>query len=563
MSKPRDKGLLTNIKALAYPVAAWSFAVLFLESIIRPLMNYGLLELITAGVNLLLLCFIIIGRLLVKDSGKQTVPLRFDIIMLLLGGLLMFYQAKYVIFFLLIRQTYFIIQYMLFHAFDGKLYKTLTSNPPVSLMLSFALVILIGTVLLMLPEASVQKQVTPFIDALFTATSATCVTGLSVQDTGGYFSLFGQLVILALIQVGGLGIMTISTAFALIMGRRLTLKLENVMHSVVGDNERLDMFQLLKNIVIVTVIIEMIGAILLFFGFARTLSPSQAMYNAIFVSISAFCNAGFSLFSNSLMSYVDDPVVNLTITSLIILGGIGFAVIIDLYRYAFKLDKVRKLSLHSKIVLSVSAILVLVGLVCLYITEYNGVMQDFSISRRLLSSLFQSVSARTAGFNTVDITSISPASVLVFLIMMFIGASPGSTGGGVKTTTFAVLILSVTSMLRGRRELSLFNRRIALSNFREAASLVTLSLGIVFIVAFLLFLVESLPFDKLMFEVISAFGTVGLSMGITAKLSAAGKILITILMYIGRIGPLTLIYALSMRKHEPNIQYAEEKIAIG
>lgn len=563
MPGSRDKGLLTHIEALAYPVAVWSFAVIFLESIVRPLMDYGLLELITAGTNLLLLCLIIIGRLLAKDSRKQTLLLRFDIIMLLLGGLLMFYQAKYVIFFLLIRQTYFILQYLLFHAFDGKFYKALTNNPPVSLMLSFAFVILLGTVMLMLPEASVQRKVTPLFDALFTATSATCVTGLIVQDTGSYFSLFGQIVILTLIQVGGLGIMTISTAFALIMGRRLTLKLENVMHSVVGDNERLDVFQLLKNIVIVTVMIEAIGAILLFFSFSKTLSPPQAMYNAIFHSISAFCNAGFSLFDNSLMRFVDNPVVNLTITTLILLGGIGFAVIIDLYRYVFKLDRVRKLNLHSKIVLSVSGILILLGFVGFYIAEYHGVMENFSISRRILSSWFQSVTARTAGFNTVDITRIAPASVLVFLAMMFIGASPGSTGGGVKTTTFAVLILSVTSMLRGRRELSLYNRRISLSNYREATSLITLSVGIISIVVFLLFLVENLPFDKLIFEAISAFGTVGLSMGITAKLSGAGKLLITVLMYIGRIGPLTLIYALSMRKREPNINYAEEKIAIG
>jgi len=563
MPGSRDKGLLTHIEALAYPVAVWSFAVIFLESIVRPLMDYGLLELITAGTNLLLLCLIIIGRLLAKDSRKQTLLLRFDIIMLLLGGLLMFYQAKYVIFFLLIRQTYFILQYLLFHAFDGKFYKALTNNPPVSLMLSFAFVILLGTVMLMLPEASVQRRVTPLFDALFTATSATCVTGLIVQDTGSYFSLFGQIVILTLIQVGGLGIMTISTAFALIMGRRLTLKLENVMHSVVGDNERLDVFQLLKNIVIVTVMIEAIGAILLFFSFSKTLSPPQAMYNAIFHSISAFCNAGFSLFNDSLMRFVDNPVVNLTITTLILLGGIGFAVIIDLYRYVFKLDRVRKLNLHSKIVLSVSGILILLGFVGFYIAEYHGVMENFSISRRILSSWFQSVTARTAGFNTVDITRIAPASVLVFLAMMFIGASPGSTGGGVKTTTFAVLILSVTSMLRGRRELSLYNRRISLSNYREATSLITLSVGIISIVVFLLFLVENLPFDKLIFEAISAFGTVGLSMGITAKLSGAGKLLITVLMYIGRIGPLTLIYALSMRKREPNINYAEEKIAIG
>jgi trk system potassium uptake protein TrkH len=357
--------------------------------------------------------------------------------------------------------------------------------------------------------------------------------------------------------------MTVSTAFALIMGRRLTLKLENVMQSVIGDNERLNAFQLLKNIVIVTAIIEGIGAMVLFVKFAQTMPPSQAMYSSIFHSVSAFCNAGFSLFPDSLIRYVDSPLVNFTITGLILLGGIGFAVMIDLYRYILRVDRVRKLNLHSKIVLMVSALLILVGFISFFVSEYNGVMAGFSISRRMLSSWFQSVTARTAGFNTLDTALISPASVMVFLVLMFVGASPGSTGGGIKTTTFAVLMLSLTSMLKGRRELSLYNRRIALSNFREATSLITLSGIIVFIVVFLLFLFENLPFEKLLFEAISAFGTVGLSMGVTDKLGRAGRLLITLLMYIGRIGPLTLIYALSMRKREPNIRYAEEKIAIG
>lgn len=563
MSVNNSKGLLKHIEALAYLIAAWSFAVIFLESIVQELMNYHLLEFITAGANLLLLFLTIISRLICKDQSKQTVLLRIDIIMLLLGGLLMFYQAKFVIFFLLIRQTYFIMQYILFRAFEGKLYKILTDNPPVSLMLSFAFVILVGTVLLMLPEASVNKEITPFIDALFTSTSATCVTGLIVRDTGSYFSLFGQLVILVLIQIGGLGIMTVSTAFALIMGRRLTLKLENVMHNVVGDNERLDVFQLLKNIVIVTAIIEAFGAVFLFLTFSKTMQASQALYSAIFHSISGFCNAGFSLFTDSLMGYVDNPLVNFTLTGLILLGGLGFAVMIDLYRYVFKLDRVRKLTLHSKIVLLVSSLLILVGFISVYVAEYNGLMNGFTVSKRMLSSWFQSVTARTAGFNTLDITRLSPASILVFLGLMFIGASPGSTGGGIKTTTFAVLLLSVTSMLRGRRELSMYNRKIAISNFREATSLIILSSGIIFLVVFGLFMVESFPFEKIIFEAISAFGTVGLSMGITDKLGAAGKLLITILMYIGRIGPLTLIYALSMRKREPKITYAEEKIAIG
>jgi len=248
---------------------------------------------------------------------------------------------------------------------------------------------------------------------------------------------------------------------------------------------------------------------------------------------------------------------------LIILGGLGFAVLIDIYRYVIKADKVRKLNLHSKIVLSSSFILLLIGFVAIYFAEYHGTMQGFTISRRVMGSWFQSVTMRTAGFNTIDFSMIKPATVLVSLVLMFIGASPGSTGGGVKTTTFAVLILSVTSMLRGRRDLSLFNRKISLSNHREATSLITLAALIVFVVIFILLMVEGEAFDKIIFEAISAFGTVGLSMGITSQLSIVGKILITLLMYIGRIGPLTMIYALSLRKIQTRISFAEEKIAIG
>lgn len=554
---------LARVEIFAYFLALWSFAVIFLQSIISVYADYQLLELVTAVANLLLLSLTILGRVFSQELKSKRNLVIFDLLSLIFGAALMLYNPQFVIFFLLIRQTYFMVQFLIFRSFEGKLHKVLTTNPPVSLMLSFAFVILLGTVLLMFPSASKLNQVTPFTDALFTATSATCVTGLIVRDTGGYFSLFGQLVILALIQIGGLGIMTVSTAFALIMGKRITLKLENVMQSVMGESGTLDLFQLLKNIVLVTALIEGIGAIFLFPVFLRTMPTSMAMYNAVFHSISAFCNAGFSLFSDSLMAFVDSPIINLTVTALILLGGIGFVVLIDLYRYVMRLDKVRKLSLHTKIVLSMSSALLLIGFVSIFIAEYNGVMEGFSMSRRILSSWFQSVTARTAGFNTIDTAGLSSSSLLILMGLMFIGASPGSTGGGIKTTTFAVLVLSVISMLRGRRDLSIFNRRISLSNYRETTSLITLAAGIVFIVIFALFLVEHQAFEKLIFEAISAFGTVGLSMGITADLSGLGKFLITILMYVGRIGPLTLIYALSMRKRQPKLNYAEEKIAIG
>ncbi|NLM90701.1 MAG: potassium transporter Trk, partial [Candidatus Cloacimonetes bacterium] len=248
---------------------------------------------------------------------------------------------------------------------------------------------------------------------------------------------------------------------------------------------------------------------------------------------------------------------------LIILGGLGFAVLIDIYHYFFSSRRVRKLALHSKIVLSTTAILIVTGFLGLYISEYNSSMKGFSVAGRVLSSWFQSVTARTAGFNTINIGLYSSASVLLTVLLMFIGASPGSTGGGIKTTTFSTLMLSVLSMLTGKSDLVVFKRKIPLANAREATTLATLALVIILTIIFILMLIEPFPFEKILFEAFSAFGTVGLSMGITSQLSYAGKLLITLLMYIGRIGPLTLVYAISIRKRQPHISYAEERISIG
>lgn len=563
MPENQSSAPLKHIELVAYLLAGWSFIVIFVEPIIDFYTNYRMIEFATALANLFLLSLTILNRVLQPDVSRKKGMVLADLGMLLMGAMLLIYQAKFVIFFLLIRQTFYIMQFIIFKAFEGRLYKLLTGNPPVSLMLSFAVVIFIGTVLLMLPASSSHGEVTHFLDALFTSTSATCVTGLVVVDTGTYFSIFGQIVILLLIQIGGLGIMTISTAFALIMGQRLTLKLENVMQRVVGDTQELNILHLLRSIVLVTVVIEFLGAMLLFVKFMKLMPTTQALYFSVFHSVSAFCNAGFALWGDSMSAFVGSPLVNMSITGLIILGGLGFSVLIDLYRYFLSRDKVKKLTLHTKIVLASSSGLILLGFATLFVAEYYGVMKNFTVSHRLLSSWFQSVTMRTAGFNTIDISRFSSASVLMALALMFIGASPGSTGGGVKTTTFTVMVLSVVSMLRGKRDLTIFNRKIAESNAREATTLLSLAASIVFAIVFILLLIEPLPFEKVLFEAISAFGTVGLSMGITSDLSYSGRVLITLLMYIGRIGPLTMIYAFSIRKRQPNVNFAEEKIAIG
>lgn len=554
---------LKNIEFFAYLLSAWSFLVLFMEPIISYYLDYRAMVLGTALANILLLSLTVLHRMLLGESKRKRITFHLDIILLALGIGLLTYQTKFVIFALLIRQTYFILEFFLFRAFEGKLYQMLASNPPVSLMSSFGAVIGFGTVMLMLPSASTSGYVTNFIDALFTATSATCVTGLTVLDTGTHFTLFGQIVILMLIQVGGLGIMTISTAFAIILGQRITLKLESVMHSVVGEPQQVNVLNLLRSIVLVTALIEFIGAVMLFTKFSTYMATGKAMYYAIFHSISAFCNAGFSLWSDNLSMYIDSPIVNFSITGLIILGGLGFSVLIDLYHYLSTPRKTRRLTLHSKAVLLTTLILAVGGCILLYLAEYYGVMDDFPIWRRIMASWFQSISARTAGFNTLNINGIGSAAVLITLVLMFVGASPGSTGGGIKTTTFTVLIMSVISMLRGRKDLVLFNRKIPASNIREATSLVTLSAGLIFVTVFILMLIEPFKFEQILFEAISAFGTVGLSMGITSSLTPLGKLLITLLMYIGRIGPLTLIFAVSISKKQANVSFAEEKMAIG
>lgn len=557
------RAVLSQVEWAAYLLAIWSLLVLFLEPVISHYADYNVVQNWTAGANLVFLGLAILSRLVLKTGRGIGKTVWFDLVMLVLGTVLMVFYARIVIFFLLIRQTFFILDFFIFRLYQGKVYKWLSKNPPVSLMLSFLLVILIGTVLLMLPVANTRKEVTPVVDALFTATSATCVTGLTVYDVGSYFSKFGQIVILILIQIGGLGIMTVSTAFALLLGRNIDLKLKNVMSQVVGGTNKVNVLHLLKNIVILTVSLELVGALILMAKFLRGNTLSHAIYLSVFHSVSAFCNAGFSVFPDNMARFGGSAIVSLVIPALIILGGLGFTTIIDLLRYFFKKDRVNSLNLHTKIVLVTTSVLILGGMLSFLTMEYHVTMKGFTAPQRFLSSFFQSVTLRTAGFSSLDFGAMSKASIFVSMILMFIGALPGSTGGGIKTTTFAVLGLTMVSLLKGRKDISVFGRRIPSNNFREAAGLVFLSAAILFFAVLALLLVEPFSLDKLLFEAVSAFGTVGLSMGITPYLSPLGRILITFLMYVGRIGPLTLIYAFAVGSKKTNIKFAEETIAIG
>jgi trk system potassium uptake protein TrkH len=557
------KKLQDIIESLAYPLALWNFFILFFEPLFDNYLSITQTQGWTAFINLAFLVVTLLVRLIFMPLEQHRFKTISDIFILVFGSVLLIYDAKFVIFFLFIRQVFFIARFFFLHAFEGAVFKRLVSNPPVTFLLSFAVTILTGSLLLMLPSATVSHKMTPFINALFTSTSATCVTGLIVVDTGTYWSLFGQLVILGLIQIGGLGIMTISTAFAVLLGQRLNLKVENVMQNVMGESKSFDMFSLIKNVIFATLVIEFIGVLFLFGTFIKLHTPIKALYYSVFHAVSAFCNAGFGLYSDSFSGFKANFNINIVITLLIILGGLGFPVIVDVFNSLVGKSKRYALSLHTKIVLSMTAVLLIFGTVMFFISEFAYTMKGMPLHLRLLCSWFQSVTCRTAGFNTIDQSQMSHASILVSIILMFIGASPGSTGGGVKTSTFALLLITIYSMIRGQSDLTIFKRKIATSNARQSTSLITLSMTFIFFIVFAILLIDPFTLEETIFEAVSAFGTVGLSMGVTPHLSIISKFLIIILMYIGRVGPLTVLFALSQRKKAMHYTLPEERVTVG
>lgn len=434
-------------------------------------------------------------------------------------------------------------------------------NTPQIVMVSFLTTILIGTVLLTFPAATSDGEGASITDALFTATSATCVTGLIVQDTPTYFSTFGQLVILVLIQLGGLGIMTYSAFVAILIGK-FSLGQRKFIQEMFEEEQNL--YYMIFYIFKMTLLIELLGAIALFarwyFHFP---SAGQAAYFSIFHSISAFCNAGFSLFSDSLVQFIADPVINIIIMSLIIVGGLGFIVVSELTRMRHRQGAKARLSAHSKLVLITSAGLLVAGFFVFFFFEFDKSLMNTSLAGKFWAALFQSVTARTAGFNTVQLNTVSPLTLTVIIVLMFIGASPGSTGGGIKTSTFAILILSVKSMLSGKSRIEFAQRTIPPSAVMKVLALLVMALFLVFTIFTGLLIVEKKPYLHLLFETVSAFATVGLSLGITPELSIKGKLLITLLMYLGRIGPITFGLALARKSVTGKITYPDAHIMIG
>jgi len=441
--------------------------------------------------------------------------------------------------------------------------KELKFQPAQVLAISFLITILLGTILLLLPISTNTGRIS-FINALFTATSATCVTGLIVVDTPNYFSLFGQIVILMLFQIGGLGIMTFTTLFLLARGKRISIKerfrvQEDFHHSPV------DVKSLVRDIFIFTFSFELIGALFLFIRWNKDFPSLKAFYISLFHSVSAFCNAGFSLFSDSLVQYKDEWLINFVFFFLIICGGLGFLVLREIKDYFINFKKRKlKISLHTKLVLIMTSILIVVGAAFFLANENSHALKDLSWTAKIFASFFQVITPRTAGFNTIDLSTLNKATILFLIGLMFIGASPGSTGGGVKTTTIGVIFFFLKSKITGRESVNLFYRTLPSEVIIKAFTVVSLALGIIFLSSLTLFIIEStVPFETILFEVFSAFGTVGLSLGITPHLSTLGKIVIIITMYVGRIGPLTLLYALGREKARGKFEYIEEKVMIG
>lgn len=438
---------------------------------------------------------------------------------------------------------------------------SLQLKPPQILVLGFAGVILIGSLLLMLPVSSHSNQTTDFLTALFTATSAVCVTGLVVVDTGTYWSTFGQAVILALIQIGGLGFMSIATFFFILMGKRIGFKERLIIQASLNQLHVAGMVRLVRAVVLFTVLTEGFFAAILSLRFYFDYGFPRCLWLGVFHAVSAFNNAGFDLLGDfrSLTGYVSDPVVTLSVATLIILGGLGFSTVMELYNY----PHTRRLSVHTKLVLWVTASLILCGAVLFGVLEWGHILRDLPLSGKILASYFQAVTPRTAGFNTVDIGGLRSATQFFIIILMFIGASPGSTGGGIKTTTFALLGITIWSLSKGKEEVEVFRRCIPPWQVYKALSVTLWAILLVITVTLILSITESGDFLTALFETVSAFGTVGLSMGLTPHLTPAGRVAIILTMFAGRVGPLTLAYAFAQRRKKAAVRYPEEKIMVG
>ncbi len=442
-------------------------------------------------------------------------------------------------------------------------------KPGQILVFGFFSVILLGAVLLTLPGATADRYRLDFLDALFTSTSAVCVTGLVVVNTGVTFTVFGQVVIICLIQIGGLGFMTVASLIFMMLGKRFSLRERLVIQEAYNLDSNQGVVKLVRHALQVTFAVEGMGALLLSFRLIPEFGVAKGIYHAVFLAVSAFCNAGFDALgqASSLDNYVADPAISIIIMLLITIGGLGFGVIMDILRHR----RFKKLMLQSRIVLLVSGGLFVSGALLIAILEWNNpqTLGEHSVPVKILGSCFQSVTLRTAGFETIPQGAMTPASKLVSVIYMFVGASPASTGGGIKTTTFFIMLLTVSCMVRGKQDYNVFHRHLNDQLIRKSVAIFSMALGLVLVDTVVISGVEYATggtemLSDVLFEVASAFGTVGLSTGITPTLYPLSKILIILTMFTGRLGPLTLSTAIANATSKPDaLHYPEERLIVG
>ncbi|MDA1476160.1 TrkH family potassium uptake protein [Bacillus changyiensis] len=437
-------------------------------------------------------------------------------------------------------------------------FKLIQLNPSQLLVLVFLFFILLGTLLLKVPIATLENV--SWVDALFTATSAMTVTGLTVVDTATDYTLFGQIIILFLIQVGGLGIMSFAVLIYIMLGKKIGLKERILIQQSLNQTSLGGVIKLIKNLFIYSFTIEMMAMMILAFKWVPEYGFRTGLFHSVFHSISAFNNAGFSLWRDNLMRYESDPLVNIVITGLFIIGGLGFTVLSDLWHKR----RFKSLSLHSKLMIIGTVIINLLAMMIIFSLEYHNqkTIGSFSLNGKLWGSYFQAVTPRTAGFNTLDIGSLHDSTLTLMLLLMFVGAGSGSTGGGIKLTTFLVILLSVRSFLKGQSHISIARKTIKDKLIIRSLAISTISILFILLTVFMLNITEPERFLKILFEVVSAFGTVGLSMGMTADLSTIGKVLIVFIMFLGKLGPLTLAFSLA-KPQQDNLRYSSEDILTG
>ncbi len=450
-------------------------------------------------------------------------------------------------------------------------------QPAQIIILSFLILILLGSILLSLPFATRSGKPLRYIDALFTSTSAVCVTGLVVTDTGTTFSLFGQIVIILMIQAGGLGVMTVMSFAFLLIGKRITLSERMIIKETFNEFDLSGLVKIILKVLKVTLAAELLGAVLLATRFIPVFGVDKGIYFSLFHAISAFCNAGYDILGpvskaySSFTMFANDPVVVLTLSFLIISGGLGFVVISQIMSPT-RIRKREALSRYTKLVLSITTILILLGFVAIFSFEQGNpnTLGNMSFGQKLLNGLFQAITPRTAGFATIDQNFLLPVTKFVVVILMFIGASPAGTGGGIKTTTFTIVMLFLLASIRGKQDVTAMDRRVATETVRRALTITLLAFIVVLVACFALMGIEGqrgglFTFENIIFEVVSAFGTVGLSAGLTPMLSIASRFILIFVMFVGRVGLMTLVVALAVRSRngKDNIRYPEERFMVG